>query len=275
MVRRDEALRPHPARAQGCRAAAATTTSCRSEFRKRLTRQSQHRLRHHRLAFALAGLPGELVARTRSSRSCGCRSHPGFRDHPRAGRAACRRRLSTGGRTVKVPGAARVERQSVRYAARAQPLDWLSDRHDHMSTVPVSIDLPPTPRAPWATRRVLRSVPGGWGSATSELDALRRPPTSSPPRSSTPPLSTLAGRPRPVSVWWRPRRGAPDRGRRRPPVPEAAPTRASSRSSPTGAPWSTTTSTTTRPATGTPTGWCQLRIGRVRMVCGTGECPTG
>jgi hypothetical protein len=26
---------------------------------------------------------------------------------------------------VALPGAARVERQSVRYAARAQPLDWL------------------------------------------------------------------------------------------------------------------------------------------------------
>jgi hypothetical protein len=36
MVRRDEALRPDPARAQGWCAAAATTTSCRSEFRKRL-----------------------------------------------------------------------------------------------------------------------------------------------------------------------------------------------------------------------------------------------
>ena len=37
MVRRDEALRPDPARAQGWRAATATTTSCRSEFRKRLS----------------------------------------------------------------------------------------------------------------------------------------------------------------------------------------------------------------------------------------------
>ena len=36
MVRRDEALRPDPARVQGWRAAAATTTFCRSEFRKRL-----------------------------------------------------------------------------------------------------------------------------------------------------------------------------------------------------------------------------------------------
>ena len=63
----------------------------------------------------------------------------------------------------------------MRYAARAQPLDWLSDRDDHMSTVRVSIDFPPTPQAPWATPRVLRSVldVGGWGSATSELDAAR------------------------------------------------------------------------------------------------------
>ena len=61
----------------------------------------------------------------------------------------------------------------MRYAARAQPPDWLSDRHDQTSTIPVSIDFPPTPQALWATRRVLRSVLEvcGWGSATSELDA--------------------------------------------------------------------------------------------------------
>ena len=58
----------------------------------------------------------------------------------------------------------------MRYAARAQPLDWLSDRHDHMSTVPVSIDLPRHDGRP--------GLPGeccagslGPGLATSELDA--------------------------------------------------------------------------------------------------------
>jgi hypothetical protein len=44
------------------------------------------------------------------------------RVQPRADRAG---RSGSGGRTVALPGAARVERQSVRYAARAQPLDWL------------------------------------------------------------------------------------------------------------------------------------------------------
>jgi hypothetical protein len=61
----------------------------------------------------------------------------------------------------------------VRYAARTQPLDWLSDRRDQMSTVPVHTDLSPTPQAPWATRRVLHSVLEvcGWGSATAHRDA--------------------------------------------------------------------------------------------------------
>jgi hypothetical protein len=73
-----------------------------------------------------------------------------------------------------LPGAARVERQSVRYAARAQPLDWLSDRHDQSSTVPVSSDFPSTPGVPGATRRVLHGIieVGGGGSATVELDAI-------------------------------------------------------------------------------------------------------
>ena len=31
-----------------------------------------------------------------------------------------------------------------------------------------------------------------------------------------------------------------------------------------------------RPAAGSPTGWCQLRIGRVRIICGhRGECRQG
>ena len=65
------------------------------------------------------------------------------------------------GRTVKVPGAARVEWQSVRYAARAQPLDG-SDRGDRrMSMFWVRVDLPPTPQMPGATRRALSVVPDG------------------------------------------------------------------------------------------------------------------
>ena len=119
----------------------------------------------------------------------------------RAGRAACRRRLSTGGRTVRVPGATRGERQSVRYAARAQPLDWLSDRDDHMSTVRVSIDLSLTRRAPRATRRVLRRVLGAGVRPPPSWTPLWWPPMSPSPPSRTPPLST------PWPASWPGRRG--------------------------------------------------------------------
>jgi Histidine kinase-like ATPase domain len=78
---------------------------------------------------------------------------------------------------VEAPGgAARVERQPVRNAARAQPLDGpASDRHEQMSTVRVSVDLPPTPQAPRATRRVLHSVLElwGWGSTTAREDVAQ------------------------------------------------------------------------------------------------------
>jgi hypothetical protein len=42
-----------------------------------------------------------------------------------------------------------------------------------MSSFPGSVDLPPTPLVPWATRRVLHSVLDvcGWGSATAGLNA--------------------------------------------------------------------------------------------------------
>ena len=148
-------------------------------------------------------------------------------------------RPSTGGRTVKVPGAARVERQSVRYAARAQPLDWLSDRHDHMSTVPVSLDPPDTTGALGYPASAAQG-PWGRGSATSELDAgpaATDVVTSAVEHAAAEHALVLElARPR---GWFRlagrRRRNAPDRGRPRPPVPEAAPTRASSRSSPTGA----------------------------------------
>jgi anti-sigma regulatory factor (Ser/Thr protein kinase) len=48
-----------------------------------------------------------------------------------------------------------------------------SERHEQMSTMRASVDLPPTPQAPGATRRVLRSVLElwGWGSATARQDA--------------------------------------------------------------------------------------------------------
>jgi hypothetical protein len=44
-----------------------------------------------------------------------------------------------------------------------------SERHEQMSTMRASVDLPPTFQAPGATRRVLRSVLElwGWGSATA------------------------------------------------------------------------------------------------------------
>ena len=193
-----------------------------------MSRRSHHRLRHHRPACALAGLPGEQAGRARLERPCG-RSPPAFSGHPRADRAA---RPRTGGRTVKVPGAARVERQSARYAARAQPLDWLSDRHDQSSTVPVSSDFRSAPGAPWATRRVLHRIVevGGGGSATVGLDAtavandvmmsaLEHAAAGhalvlglAPPRGRFH-LSAAGG------CQGRRRRGAPDRGRPRPPGP--------------------------------------------------------
>jgi hypothetical protein len=58
---------------------------------------------------------------------------------------------------------------------RLAPSRWtgFSDRHDHMSTAAVSIDLPSTPRAPRATRRGLHHVREvcGSGSDTAEPDA--------------------------------------------------------------------------------------------------------
>jgi len=87
-------------------------------------------------------------------------------------------------------GCGTVERHSVRYAARAQPLDWLSDRDDHMSTVRVSIDLPPTRRAPWATRRVLRRVLRAGVRPPPSWTLVRRSPMSPSPPSRTSPLST-------------------------------------------------------------------------------------
>ena len=59
----------------------------------------------------------------------------------------------------------------MRYAARAQPLDWLSDRHDQSSTVPVSIDLPPDTTGALGYPASAAQGPWGRGSATSELDA--------------------------------------------------------------------------------------------------------
>jgi hypothetical protein len=52
------------------------------------------------------------------------------------------------GRTVKVPGVARVERQSVRYAARAQPLDGSDRRDRRISRFCVRVDPPRTPQMP-------------------------------------------------------------------------------------------------------------------------------
>jgi hypothetical protein len=112
---------------------------------------------------------------------------------------------------VALPAAAPVERQLVRYAARAQPMDWLSDCHDRSSTVPVSIDLPATPRAPWAIRPVLHGgVPkvGGWGSVSTELDSTAVASGVITSRASTPPLSTPwplePARPRgdDSGYWW-------------------------------------------------------------------------
>jgi hypothetical protein len=58
-----------------------------------------------------------------------------------------------------------------------------------MSTVRVSIDLPLTRRAPWATRRVLRRVLGAGVRPPPSWTLVRRSPRSPPPPSRTPPLS--------------------------------------------------------------------------------------
>jgi hypothetical protein len=112
----------------------------------------------------------EVVGRTTSSRFWGCERHAGCWTTP--GLTGQRGQLPVGVAS-RPPGAARVEQQSVRYAARSQPLDWHFDRHDHMSTAPPSTDLTPTAPAPRTTRPVLRSVPEvcGGGPATPELDA--------------------------------------------------------------------------------------------------------
>ena len=139
----------------------------------------------------------------------------------------------------------------MRYAARAQPLDWLSDRDDHMSTVRVSIDLPLTRRAPWATRRVLRRVLEGRGSATSELDAgpaVTDVATSAVEDAAAEhalvcELARPQGRFRlSVADGAAVRRIVGDRDYRYPRRPRHAPLEVVA----DGAPWSTTTSTTTR-----------------------------
>jgi hypothetical protein len=69
--------------------------------------------------YRTAGRPHSLRAGAAATEATRGRNHRG-----RAGQCG------QVGRTVTVPGVARLEPQSVRYAARSQPLDWLSDRHD-------------------------------------------------------------------------------------------------------------------------------------------------
>jgi len=120
--------------------------------------------------FALAGLRGRSGGPDYFEQVLRLPTPRGLPDHPRADRAARPAPVSV---ALRPPGAARIEQQSVRYAARSQPLDWHFDRHDHMSTARPSTDLTPTAQALRPTPPLLRSFPGvcGWGPATPELDA--------------------------------------------------------------------------------------------------------
>ena len=146
---------------------------------------------------------------------------------------------------VGVPWACRVRHASSgsRCATRLAPSRWTGTSivMIKMSVGPPSIDLPPTPQAPCATRRALQSGPRcGWGLATGKVNAavvaagVATSAVKHAPRTRCGPGAGLA--PGPVGLWVADGGSAPDRGRPRPPAPEAAPACASWRLRPTAGP---------------------------------------